>query len=239
MTDTPSGKRWDLFISHASEDKPDIAVPLFESLRSLGYQVWFDEATLKMGDRLSAKIDEGLARSRFGIVIVSPYFLKKSWPKTELSALQSRQHAEGSKIVLPIWHKVTRDAVADQSPQLADTVAIDSSVGLTAMVDKIVDIVGTPDIRKATSSSSYLPLDQAANASIEEFGIVSERVRTTGGRTGVRVEVNAEASEGVSWDELHERIFRAHGKPIALDVCDYMSSRTIYSQRRPKSLRSS
>jgi hypothetical protein len=49
-----------------------------------------------LGDSLSGKIDDGLAQSRFGVVILSPAFLTKHWPKKELSVLRAREE-EGRK----------------------------------------------------------------------------------------------------------------------------------------------
>ena len=77
--------KWDLFISHASEDKESVAMPLAETLRAAGATVWLDAQELKLGDSLSAKIDDGLSRSRFGVVIISRAFLDKDWPKKELA----------------------------------------------------------------------------------------------------------------------------------------------------------
>ena len=50
---------WDIFISHESEDKKEIARPLAEALRQAGLRVWYDEFVLKPGDSLSLKIREG------------------------------------------------------------------------------------------------------------------------------------------------------------------------------------
>lgn len=65
---------WDLFISHASEDKESFVRPLAHFLRELGLKVWYDEFTLSVGDSLSRSIDNGLARSRYGVVVISPAF---------------------------------------------------------------------------------------------------------------------------------------------------------------------
>lgn len=72
---------WDLFISHASEDKEKIARPLAEALRKEGFKVWYDEFTLKIGDSLRRSIDYGLANSRYGLVILSPNFLRNNGHK--------------------------------------------------------------------------------------------------------------------------------------------------------------
>jgi len=70
-------KKWDIFISHASEDKVTVARPLAAALRRAGVRVWLDEHELRVGDSLSEKVDEGLSQSRFGVVILSPGFFAK------------------------------------------------------------------------------------------------------------------------------------------------------------------
>ena len=67
---------WDVFISHASEDKNAIARPLAEALKAHGLRVWYDEFSLTVGDSLRKKIDQGLSNSHFGIVILSVRFSK-------------------------------------------------------------------------------------------------------------------------------------------------------------------
>ena len=65
-----TGKRWDAFISHASEDKDSFVRPLAEALQKSGLEIWFDETTLKVGDRLREAIDHGLSKSRYGIAVI-------------------------------------------------------------------------------------------------------------------------------------------------------------------------
>src|SRR5207245_3829644 len=69
----PAEPVWDVFICHASEDKAFVR-RLVASLAALGVDCWFDEFELRIGDSLVAKIDEGLARSRHGDVVLSPSF---------------------------------------------------------------------------------------------------------------------------------------------------------------------
>ncbi|SHL77103.1 TIR domain-containing protein [Hymenobacter psychrotolerans] len=120
-------KQYDLFISHASEDKEEFVRPLAEKLTASGIEVWYDEYSMRIGDSLRRKIDEGLKSSRFGLVILSSNFFKKNWPQHELDGLVARE-MRGTKVILPIWHKVTRDEVVAQSPTLADKVALNSSI---------------------------------------------------------------------------------------------------------------
>jgi hypothetical protein len=76
----------DFFVSHATEDKA-VARPLAERLRRAKYKVWYDEFELRLGDSLRESIDQGLAASRYGILVLSPHFFAKPWPKEELDAL--------------------------------------------------------------------------------------------------------------------------------------------------------
>jgi hypothetical protein len=108
---------WDLFISHASEDKITVARPLAHSLNARGLRVWIDEAELRIGDSLRRKIEEGLAHSRFGVVILSQSFFKKDWPQRELDGLSSRESTFG-KVILPVWHDVDRAYVSQYAPIL-------------------------------------------------------------------------------------------------------------------------
>jgi hypothetical protein len=117
----------DVFISHATEDKEEVARPLAEALRELGLRVWYDELELKIGDSLRRKIDSGLARSRFGIVILSPSFFEKNWPQYELDGLVAKEQQHGQKVILPLWHKLSKDEVMRFSPTLADRIALSTS----------------------------------------------------------------------------------------------------------------
>lgn len=82
-------KSWDVFISHASEDKETVVLPLCAALRRAGLKIWLDRQELHLGDSLREKIDEGLANSRFGVVVLSPSFMAKGWPRRELNGLMA------------------------------------------------------------------------------------------------------------------------------------------------------
>lgn len=131
---------FDIFISHASEDKEDLVRPLAEQLRQRGLRVWLDETELKLGDSLRRSIDRGLSTSRFGLVILSPNFLSKEWPQKELDGLVAREDGS-SKVILPIWHNVTRDNILAYSPLLADKIAAPTSKGLNYVADQVIAAV--------------------------------------------------------------------------------------------------
>ena len=130
---------WDLFISHASEDKDDVARPLADQFIALGLKVWFDEYTLAVGDSLRRSIDRGLAGCRYGLVILSPHFLEKEWTQKELDGLVARE--DGSeKRILPVWHNVSRSTVVASSPMLADKLGVSTAKGLKHVVKEIMRV---------------------------------------------------------------------------------------------------
>lgn len=132
---------YDLFISHASEDKEDLVRPLAVALEKLGVKVWYDEFTLKIGDSLRRSIDGGLSNSRFGTVVLSSSFFSKNWTQYELDGMTAKE-MDGRKMILPIWHRVTKSEVIKFSPTLADKVALNSSVhSIEEIAQLIADVV--------------------------------------------------------------------------------------------------
>ncbi len=133
--------KWDFFISHASEDKPLIVEPLAQTLNALGFRVWYDTFTLKMGDSLNQSINNGLTESRFGIVVLSPNFFAKNWPKRELDALVSQETIFGELRILPIWHDIDSKSLVNYSPTLVDKKGILSSNGVVNIIREIIRAV--------------------------------------------------------------------------------------------------
>lgn len=113
---------FDVFISHASEDKDEVVRPLANALKEEGLHVWYDEFELRIGSGLRRTIDRGIARSRFGVVVLSRSFFEKGWPAYELDGLVTRA-VSAEQVLLPIWHGVTKQQVMDFSPSLADKLA--------------------------------------------------------------------------------------------------------------------
>lgn len=136
-------KRWDVFISHASEDKEEIAHPLAEALKKRGFEVWYDEFALKLGDSLRESINRGLAESRFGVVILSKHFFAKHWPNQELNGLAAIE-VGGKKVILPVWHGVNHSDVVEFSPILADRKAVSTQGGLERVVAEIETVLNPP-----------------------------------------------------------------------------------------------
>lgn len=117
---------YDVFVSHASEDKDDFVRDFVKCLQQNGLKVWYDEFTLRVGDSLRRSIDNGLRNSRYGIVVLSEAFFSKEWPQRELDGLFARE-VNGEKVILLIWHKISKNEVMKFSPIIADMLALNTS----------------------------------------------------------------------------------------------------------------
>lgn len=132
---------YDLFISHASNDKKDLVEPLVEALQALGVKVWYDKQALRVGDSLRKKIDQGLSNSRFGTVVLSSAFFAKQWPQYELDGMTALE-MNGRKMILPIWHKTSKSEVIKFSPTLADKIALNSStMTIEEIANELAEVV--------------------------------------------------------------------------------------------------
>jgi len=124
--DAEPPKSFDVFVCHASENKDDVVRPLAHALLGHGLRVWYDEFELRIGDNLRRKIDQGIANSRFGVVVLSLEFFAKGWPGYELDGLVTKG-IDNEQIILPVWHNVTKAQVISYSPSLADKLARSTS----------------------------------------------------------------------------------------------------------------
>lgn len=134
-------REYDVFISHASEDKDDVARPLAEALRRNGLSVWYDEFELRIGDSLRRKIDKGIAKSNFGVIVISRDFISKGWTNYELDGLITRA-VNGEQTMLPVWHNITKREVLNYSPSLADKLARSTTdFTVEEIADEIADLI--------------------------------------------------------------------------------------------------
>jgi TIR domain len=155
--------QWDVFVSHASEDK-DVTDPLVAGLTERGLRVWYDRTELRIGDSLRRKIDEGLARCRYGIVLLSHSFFAKDWPQIELDGLAARE-IDGRKVILPVWHGLTYGDVVKYSPSLAGRLAAKTADGLKSVIDMIL-----VEVADGAGESVLRPALSALEASDKEIG---------------------------------------------------------------------
>ncbi len=113
---------WDVFICHASEDRQEIAIPLYTHLDSVGIRCWLDQGEIRWGDSIVSKINEGLRSAQFVIVVISQAFLQKPWPTTEMNSVLSQEIDSGITRVLPLMVGTDEEArrMAGQLPLQRD-----------------------------------------------------------------------------------------------------------------------
>ncbi len=142
-TDMKLGSEYDVFVSHAWEDKESFADEFVDELRKLGITVWYDTSQIRWGDSMRQRIDEGLKKSKFGVVILSPNYIaeRKYWTKAELDGLFQKDSVNG-KTILPIWHHLSKQEVQNYSPIIASKLAMNTS-SMTAheIAEKFMELI--------------------------------------------------------------------------------------------------
>jgi hypothetical protein len=93
---------WEVFLCHASEDKEDVARPLYQHLTGNGISCWIDEAEIAWGESVVAKIQDGLTRARYVVVILSTRLVEKKWAQKELRAALTLEIESERNVVLPL-----------------------------------------------------------------------------------------------------------------------------------------
>lgn len=130
----------DIFLCHAWDDRKGVARELHDLLESLGVSVWFSEKDVTLGTTLLREIDKGFAKSRVGIVLVTPAFLSRlageGIAEKELSALLARD------LLVPIVHNTTFETLRDYSPLLGSRSGLSTAENSMAIVAaKLAELV--------------------------------------------------------------------------------------------------
>ena len=100
-----------------------------------------DRYALRIGDSLRKSIDKGLSQSRFGLIILSKSFFEKNWTQYERNGLVAKE-MEGEKVILPIWHNISKDEIMKLSPTLVDKFALNSATNTVyEIAEKVADAV--------------------------------------------------------------------------------------------------
>ncbi|MEM8719872.1 MAG: toll/interleukin-1 receptor domain-containing protein [Cyanobacteria bacterium P01_G01_bin.39] len=113
MTPNQETSMRDVFICHASEDKPLVVEPLVSALQQASISYWYDKAEIKWGDSITKKVNEGLSISRYVIVVLSSAFLNKKYPQRELNSVLNVEASSGEVKVLPLI--IAKDSQEEQA----------------------------------------------------------------------------------------------------------------------------
>ncbi|MEW1981227.1 toll/interleukin-1 receptor domain-containing protein [Citricoccus sp. NPDC079358] len=135
----------DVFLCHAWDDRRGIATELCDLLESKGVSVWFSEKDIVFGTPFLREIDRGLAKSRTGLVLVTPALLKRidgrGISDKELSELLSRDQ------LTPVVHETTYEELRSVSPLLASRHGFDTAEdSMEDIATKIAELVTVEDM---------------------------------------------------------------------------------------------
>lgn len=139
---------YDLFLSHASEDKDEVARPLAICLQEIGLRVWYDEFEFRIGDRIITKLNRGINASRFGILILSKSFVDvaKQWTKYELETLESLYVTE-NRVMFPILHNISVKEIRAFRASLANIYARSTATHtLEEIATEIYEVIAEIDL---------------------------------------------------------------------------------------------
>jgi hypothetical protein len=130
----------DVFLCHAWDDRKGAAKELHDLLEARGVSVWFSEKDVLLGSPLLREIDRGLAKSRVGIVLVTPALLRRLQGEgiadKELSALLARD------LLVPIVHNTTYEELRDVSPLLGSRSGLSTAEEpMTELAAKLAELV--------------------------------------------------------------------------------------------------
>jgi hypothetical protein len=120
------------FVSYAGEDR-DVAESIARDLNQMGIPTFYDRDSLNPGDSIVDQVHKALAQVDFGVLVISPSFLEKNWPRQETRQLV-RNYIDGRTRLLPVWHNVSYEQVDERQPALADIWAVNTEDGLRAVV---------------------------------------------------------------------------------------------------------
>jgi hypothetical protein len=162
--------KWGAFICHVTADKKAFVTPLGEELQRFGVSVWLDQFILKIGDSLRQKIDEGLSKSRYGVVVFSPNFFQKKWPQAELDGLFAREMEGKKKLILPIRHQISMEELVEKVPLLAGKFVLDSSEGIPAIARKLVEVIRPEALKLDQSHADAQKANSRLLEQLEQLG---------------------------------------------------------------------
>lgn len=129
----------DVFICFVSADK-ELASDIDDALHHKGLDS--ELFMLSLGDNLAQRVEQGLREARYGVLILSPAFFQRPWPRYDLDQLVTTERAyESRTLLLPVWHRMSQQDIARFSPTLASKVGVPTDWGIEAVVEEIANTI--------------------------------------------------------------------------------------------------
>lgn len=148
----------DVFLCHASEDKANVVRPLSQALIAANISCWLDEAEIHWGDSITEKVNQGLASSRYVIVVLSEAFLNKNWPKRELNAMLNIEASSGEVKLLPLLVGATD--ILNRLPLLNDKLYLNWQGNPDSIVQELNKLKNVPNITQTPSPNNPIAVSK-------------------------------------------------------------------------------
>lgn len=153
-----------------------MVIPFTSLLKARGLSYWLDQAEIKVGDSISAKIDEGLRESRYVLAFISESFLQRNWPDRELRSALSSSIGEGIKKVFPVLVGVTPEQFFKRYPLLSDIRCAILSDNFETLADEITEVVSIPSLNPQYNKPN--PVEVSIDkfmSTIQQEGLIPNR----------------------------------------------------------------
>ena len=130
----------DIFICYASEDREDVVKPIVQDLNENDVSCWWDQGEILWGDSITDKINEGLSRCRYVVLVISDSFLQKNWPQRELNSVLNTEASTGQVKALPllVGNEATRSKILSRYYLLNDKQYLIWEGNTTEIVDALL-----------------------------------------------------------------------------------------------------
>ncbi len=114
-----------VFLGHDSADKDGLVRELAHKMNGPEMQVWYDEISLKPGDRLRKSLDQGLEDTDYFLPVITENWMNNDrYAEYEFDAIMQKYITEKSVNIIPICVGVSPSRLKEKSRVLADFVAI-------------------------------------------------------------------------------------------------------------------
>jgi len=101
FSDTKEIKGIEVFISHSSADKW-FARKLETDLKVLGLQPWLDETKIVAGESIVEKVEQGVAKSDYCVIVLSKESVRSLWVRREWESVFWKEMQQKKTCIIPV-----------------------------------------------------------------------------------------------------------------------------------------